>query len=333
MIIKKDKTVVVALSGGVDSSVAAALLKESGFSVIGIFLRLLDDSSLGEEKASEVAKTLDIPFYALDVQGEFKKRVIDHFLLSLKKGVTPNPCVICNQEIKFKILLEKLDDYNADYLATGHYVKLKEEKLLIAEDKNKDQSYFLWRLKKEWLNRLIFPLGDYKKEEVRKIAKKLKLSTAKEKESQEVCFIPDNIYSFLRRNFSNSSGRIINTSGEVIGEHNGLFNYTIGQRKGLGFSGGPYYVLNKDIKENNLIVTKNEEELLKKELSYGEKNFFQDISFPFRTKVKIRYRSNPVSAVVEEGKVVFPKEQRAITPGQSVVFYKNKELLGGGIIK
>ncbi len=333
MIIKKGKTVVVALSGGVDSSVAVALLKEQGFSVIGVFMRFCSEEvSSGGTKANEVAKALNIPFYVLDVRNEFKKKVIDSFLSSLKKGVTPNPCVICNREIKFGILFKKLGDYKADYLATGHYVKLKEGKLFIAKDKNKDQSYFLWRIKKEWLDKLTFPLGDYEKKETRKIAKKFKLSTLEEKESQEICFIPDDISSFLKRNFPDSPGKIINTFGEVIGEHNGLFNYTIGQRKGLGFSGGPYYVLNKDVKKNNLIVTKNEKELSRKELFYAEENFFQDISFPFNGKVKIRYRSNPIDAVVEKEKVVFSHKQRAVTPGQSVVFYKNEELLGGGII-
>ena len=333
MIIKKDKTVVVALSGGVDSSVAAALLKEQGFFVVGVFMRFWSEGvSPGETKAKEVAKILNIPFYILDVRNEFKKKVIDSFLSSLKKGITPNPCVICNREIKFGVLFKKLDDYKANYLATGHYVKLKEGKLSIAKDRGKDQSYFLWRIKKEWFDKLIFPLGDYEKKETRKIAKKLQLSTAEEKESQEICFIPDNISSFLKRNFPDSPGKIIDTFGEIIGEHKGLFNYTIAQRKGLGFSGGPYYVIGKDIKKNNLIVTENEGELSEKELFYTEENFFQDISFPFKAKVKIRYRSDPVDAVVEKGKVIFSRKQRAVTPGQSVVFYRNKELLGGGII-
>jgi tRNA-uridine 2-sulfurtransferase len=331
--ITKNKTVVVALSGGIDSSVSAVLLKEKGFFVSGIFLRLLEESFLEEEKARKVAKELDIPFYVLDVQKEFKKKVIDSFLSSLERGITPNPCVVCNREIKFQVLLKRLSEYNADYLATGHYVKLREGKLFVAKDKGKDQSYFLWKIKKEWFDKLIFPLGDYKKDETRKIAKKLNLSTVKEKESQEICFIKDDISSFLKRNFPDSPGKVINTFGEVIGKHTGLFNYTVGQRKGLGFSGGPYYVLGKDTKKNNLIITKDEEELSGKELFYEKENFFQDISFPFKAKVKIRYRSNPVNAVVEKGKVTFSRKQRAITPGQSVVFYKNEELLGGGIIK
>lgn len=333
MIISKDKTVVVALSGGVDSSVAAKLLKEQGFSVIGVFMRFWSEKTFsGEEKASEVAKTLNIPFYALDVQNEFKEKIVSSFFSSLKQGVTPNPCVICNREIKFKVLLEKLSYYKADYLATGHYVRLKEGRIFIAKDKNKDQTYFLWRIKKEWLDRLMFPLGNYEKTETKKIAKKFKLPTAKEKESQEICFISDSTSTFLKRNLPAFPGKIINTSGEVIGEHEGLFNYTIGQRKGIGFPGGPYYVLSKDVEKNNLIVTKNEEELLKKELFYTEENFFQKISFPFKAEVKIRYRSEPVDAVVEKGKVVFSSKQRAITPGQSVVFYRNEELLGGAII-
>jgi tRNA-uridine 2-sulfurtransferase len=335
MIIKKNKKVLVALSGGVDSSVSAMLLKKQGFSVIGVFLHLWKEerSSEGEERAKKVAETLNIPFYIFDFQEEFKKKVVDSFLFSLKSGNTPNPCVVCNREIKFGMLLEKLKDYNADYLSTGHYAKIKEGRLLKGEDENKDQSYFLWGLKREWLKKLIFPLGYYKKEEVREIAKKHNLPTAETKESQETCFIPDNFNSFLKRNISNFPGKIVDERGNIIGEHQGLFYYTLGQRKGLGFSGGPYYVLEKKLKKNILVVTRNKDKISKKELSYTSNNFFREVVFPFKAKVKIRYRGEFTDAVVDKGKVFFHLAQRAVTPGQSVVFYKEEEVLGGGIIK
>jgi tRNA-uridine 2-sulfurtransferase len=336
MIIKRDKKVVVALSGGVDSSVSALLLKKKGFSVVGVFMRLWKDNknlSSGEERAKKVCEILDIPFYVVNFEEEFKKRVVDYFLFSLKHGETPNPCVVCNREIKFGMLFEELGKHNADYLSTGHYVRVKRGRILKGKDKEKDQSYFLWGLKKELLPRLIFPLGDYKKEKVKRIAGKLNLPTAEAEESQEICFISETINSFLKEMIPDSPGKITDSKGTILGKHDGLFYHTIGQRKGLGFPGGPYYVLEKDIKNNALIVTKSEEELCRKELFYKKPNFFREISFPFRAKVKIRYRSNPINAIIEKERVVFYNKQRAVTPGQSVVFYKREELLGGGVIK
>ena len=345
---KGNKTVAVGLSGGIDSSVAAYLLKEEGFSVVGVFMRFWSEtgenkccSTKGEERARRVAEKLGIPFYVINLEEEFKKKIVDSFLFDLKKGETPNPCALCNREIKFKVLIEKLAAYKADYAATGHYVKLLSPNLSSgrtaympapAEDKQKDQSYFLWNLKKEWLNKLLFPLGGYKKEEVREIARRLKLPTVDVKESQEICFIPDNMVSFLKRNIGEFSGKIIDMSGEKLGEHKGLFYYTIGQRKGLNLSGGPYYVVEKRKKDNILVVTRKKEDLLRKELAFGNENFFKELSFPFNAKVKIRYGGKEEKALVKKEKVIFSSSQEAVTPGQAVVFYKGEELIGGGVI-
>jgi len=386
---KRNKTVAVGLSGGIDSSVAVHLLKKEGFSVIGVFMRFWAEtgenrccSSEGEERARKVASLLDIPFYVVNLEEDFKRKIVDSFLSDLKKGETPNPCALCNREIKFRVLIEKLAAYKADYVATGHYAKLlspnlsfdrtgclsapaagssldsrsadslaarpssaelrnvlskeslgkKETVIYKAKDKQKDQSYFLWNLKKEWLKKIVFPLGEYKKEEVRKIAKKLKLPTADTKESQEICFVTDNINSFLERNIGKLPGEIVDVSGKRLGKHKGLFYYTIGQRKGINLPGGPYYVLEKKKKDNLLVITKEKKDLFKKELNFKNGNFFKKPIFPFQAKVKIRYGGKGEEALVEKGKVVFSSPQEAVTSGQSVVFYKGEELIGGGII-
>jgi len=350
---KKSKTVAVGLSGGVDSSVAAYLLKKRGFSVVGVFMRFWSEKgenkccdSKGEEKARRVAGKLDIPFYVINLEEDFKKKIVDSFFSDLKKGETPNPCTLCNREIKLKALFDNLATFGADYVATGHYARLRREirnpkfeirknecKLLKGRDRSKDQSYFLWNLKKEWLSKILFPLGGYKKEEVRDKAKKIKLPTASAQESQEICFIPDDMTSFLKRNIGESPGEIVDTEGKKLGEHKGLFYHTIGQRKGLNLSGGPYYVLEKRKKDNKLVVTKEKRDLFRKELSFKNANFFSKPSFPFRAKAKIRYGERGGGALVEKGKVIFSSPREAVTPGQSVVFYKGEELIGGGVIK
>ncbi len=360
---KNAQKVIVAMSGGVDSSVAAALLKKGGFEVIGVFLKFwLARRSLGEGgtvynrccspeseiRARKVAKILKIPFYIFNFEKEFKKRIVDCFLKENKKGITPNPCVICNKEIKFGLLLEKALALNADYIATGHYARKKETrdkkqgteyKLLKGRDKEKDQSYFLWKLGQSQLKHILFPVGDYTRTEVEKLAKKLKLPFSGVPKSQEICFVKTTTSDFLKKYLKPKIGYIIDYQGKKLGKQQGLYFYTIGQRKGIGLPGGPYYVLDKDFKKNALIVTKNEKDLYKKELIAKNVNWVFDKKpkLPLKVTAKIRYRSKPASAKIykilnTKYKILFVKPQRAITPGQSVVFYRGQEVVGGGII-
>jgi len=345
------KKVLVLMSGGIDSSVAAALLKKEGFEIMGAFMRLADLPKFDEakERAKKVAKILKIPFYVFDLGKEFKKKIIDYFLKEYKSGNTPNPCVLCNKEIKFGLLLEKALALGADFVATGHYARKKEIRenscsnsfkfaLLRAKDKEKDQSYFLWMLNQEQLKRILFPIGNYTKEEVKNFARKFKLPVLKAKKSVEICFIEKTVNDFLRKHLKEKPGKIVDTQGKVLGEHKGLWFYTIGQRKGIGLSQGPWWVVGKDLKRNLLIVTKNEKDLLKKELFCENVNWIsgKEPKLPLKVEAKIRYRQELADATVYSEnkiyKVVFKKPQRAITPGQSVVFYKGEELLGGGII-
>jgi len=354
------KKIVVAMSGGVDSSVAAALLKKAGFAlrqaqgnpeqrrrvdVVGVFMKLADLPKFreSEKRAKKIAKILKIPFLVLDLRKEFKKRIIDYFLEECRRGVTPNPCVVCNKEIKFGLLLEKALAMDADFVATGHYARIGRGKdgihLLRAEDKNKDQSYFLWMLNQEQLKRILFPIGDYTRKEIENLARKFKLPVLKAAKSVEICFIKTTINDFLSKYLKSKPGQIVDVQGKVLGKHRGLHFYTIGQRKGIGLPGGPYYVLNKDLKKNLLIVTKNERNLYKKELIAKNANWISDKipKFPLRIKAKIRYRHELARAAIykipnTKYKILFSSPQRAITPGQSVVFYKGEELLGGGII-
>lgn len=332
---------VIAMSGGVDSSVSVALLKEAGFDVIGVFMKFWHPrnsskenrccSVESEKRARMVAQKLGIPFYVINMEKEFKKKVVDYFISEYKAGRTPNPCVVCNYEIKFGLLVDKALKMGAKYIATGHYARIKNNKLLKGMDKDKDQSYFLWKLNQKQLKRVLFPVGGYKKSEVRELAKKFDLITAEAPESQEVCFVSDSTNDFLKEYIKSKPGKII-LKNKIIGEHQGLCFYTIGQRKGIKLSGGPFYVIGKDFKRNALIVSKNEEDLFEKELHFKNANWISGVKFPFRAKAKIRYGHKPADAVVNKKKVVFSKPQKAITSGQSVVFYNKEEVLGGGII-
>ena len=358
------KKVICAMSGGMDSSVAAAFLKRTGFDVIGVFMKFWAPQSNGlhreaEVRARKVAKILRIPFYVFNFEKEFKKRIVDYFLAGYKKGITPNPCILCNKEMKFGLLLRKALKLDADFIVTGHYAriiqndksKIKNYKLLRAKDKDRDQSYFLWMLDQKQLGKILFPIGDYTRKEVENLAKKFRLPVLKAKKSVEICFIKTATNDFLKRYLKQKPGSIIDTERKVIGEHFGLWFYTIGQRKGIKLFGGPYYVLDKDLKRNLLIVTKNEKDLFKKELICKNVNWISGKTpkFPLKIKAKIRYRSELTPAIItykfknlSTYKLTFIRPQRAITPGQSVVFYspaeastkagKGHEVLGGGII-
>lgn len=330
------------MSGGVDSSVAAALVKESGAETVGVFMRIYPDSLGGSEKrAQKIAQVLNIPFFVLDLRKEFKEKIINYFLKEYKRGETPNPCVLCNKEIKFGLLLKQVKKMKAEFLATGHYARVQAQKLLKAKDKEKDQTYFLWQLEQKKLKHILFPVGGYTKKQVRNLAKEFKLPVLDIPESQEVCFIKNTCNDFLLKHLKKNPGDIINTKGKVIGQHNGLWFYTIGQRKGINISGKkPLYVLEKNIKKNILIVTKSKKDLESKELIVKDINwiFGKAPKLPLDIMAKVRYRTCSSRAKIikdaktKKYKVVFDKSQRAITSGQSIVFYKGGELLGGGII-
>ncbi len=354
---KKNKKVIVALSGGIDSGVAAFLLTELGYKVEGVFMRMYDGFQESEKRARRIAQTLKIPFFIIDLRKKFKTKIIDYFLNSYQKGITPNPCVFCNREIKFDSLLEIKKKRKADFIATGHYVRLvalEEEGfgseifgLLRGKDKNKDQSYFLWQLKQIHLRYSLFPLGNYLKEEVKKIAKSFKIfPVADISESQEVCFVKNTNDSFLKENLGEKPGLIIDKAGNKVGEHQGLWFYTIGQRRKIGLSGGPYWVLDKDLKKNHLIVTKKEKDLYKQGLVIKKVNWLRgkEPDLPIKAKIQIRYRQKPSLGEIKKEnqkiKITFLEKQKAITPGQSAVFYsfqnkksQEEELLGGGIIE
>lgn len=342
---QENKKVVVAMSGGVDSSVAAMILKNKGYEVTGLFLNM--HKSFDAKPAQQAAKKIDIPLQILNVQKEFNKKVINYFINEYKQGRTPNPCVECNHGVKFKFLLAKMKKIKADFIATGHYARLEENKhgtarLLIAKDKTKDQTYFLWRLTQKELKNTIFPVGDYTKKEINQMAEQWNLPAAKKRESHEICFIPDaKLYKFLKPRINVKGGDIVTVNGEKVGKHQGLIFYTIGQRKGIKVGGiGPFYVVNKDFKNNTLVVAKAEHasELYAKQMKIEKVSWIsgKQPEFPLSCEVKIRYLHSANPAIIKKSgknlKVIFNKKQRAITPGQSAVIYKHQQVLGGGII-
>lgn len=345
------------MSSGVDSSVAAALLKKQGYEVIGVFLRLWEEKKgklfQAQKSAEKIAKILNISFCVIDVSGDFHKEIINYFLRECKIGKTPNPCAVCNPKIKFNFLFKKMLAIKADCVATGHYARvIKHEtrnikqnvfKLFEARDRNKDQSYFLYALSQKQLSKILFPLGDHTKEEVRKLAKEFKLPVLDKPESQDICFISEkNTADFLRNRLKLKKGKIVNTKGNVIGEHEGLPLYTIGQRKGINIGGkGPYYVAEKNIPRNILVVTNNQKDprLWRRSMAVEKVNWIaKNLKFPLKAYVKTRYRHPAVGVIITKKArnsydVVFMGPQRAITPGQSAVFYSGKgEVLGGGVI-
>lgn len=360
MSISQTKKVIVAMSGGIDSSVAVVLLKKQGYQVEGIFMRLgIAADNESEKNARAVAKKIGIKFHAVNLSKEFKRKIISYFISEYEKGRTPNPCVECNREIKFGILMDKVLKMKADFIATGHYVKSQKSiklkaayKLFKAKDRNKDQSYFLYTLTQKKLKHCLFPLGEYTKDEVREIAGEYKLGiydkneTLKgkfQKESQEICFIQDKYYGdFLRKYLKLVHGNIVDENNNILGEHKGLPLYTIGQRRDIGIGGtGPYYVIGMNQKKNQLIVSnqKDDKNLFSRKFIVEKMVWVSGkvSELPLKMKAKVRYRMDEFSAVVdkENGKYIvkFSKPQRAIMKGQSVVFYKRNEVIGGGIVK
>ena len=355
------KRVVLAMSGGVDSSVAAYLLKKRGFSVIGITFKVWPKGvCMKQDKKSccsldaindarQACREFDIPHYVIDCEKEFKKLVIDSFLDSYKKGLTPNPCIVCNERIKFPLLLKKAKELQSYYIATGHHGRVGKNRInkrfLIkeAKDKNKDQSYVLFGLNQNILQRLLLPVGNHRKPEIKLLAKRLKLRSTKRQESQEICFVENNkLPAFLKSNLPDKikPGLIKNKDGKILGKHNGLCLYTIGQRRGLKIPyARPLYVIDTDCEKNEIIVGEKKE-TLKKSITVKGINWL--VSLPNNKKqllsyVKIRYKHTKQKAILNilsnnSCQVDFYNPQSAPTPGQAAVFYQRNSVIGGGWI-
>ncbi len=339
------------MSGGVDSSVAALLLKEAGYNVTGVTmcLGIREDGDRTRccgldaiDDAKHVCNQLQIPHFVFDFASEMEERVINKFIAEYQCGRTPNPCIDCNRYLKFGTLLDKARGIGFDYLATGHYASIEKRgeswHLLRPKDKNKDQSYFLYTIQASDLPFILFPLSDLTKDEVRQKAKKARLHTAHRAESQDICFVPEGDYSrlFSTRGVIAKDGDVVDRKGKILGRHRGIIHYTIGQRGGLGISAkSPLYVVAIDAPANRVIVG-NKEDILARGLIAGDLNFLVE-PFPLRAEAKIRYRKKPTACAVtrqaEKLKIIFDDDQEAITPGQAVVFYNGEEVLGGGVIE
>ncbi|MBD5586655.1 tRNA 2-thiouridine(34) synthase MnmA [Clostridium botulinum] len=351
--------VLVGMSGGVDSSVAAYLLKEQGYEVIGVTMQIWQDDEEFIEKeggccslsavadARRVANKIGIPFYVMNFKDAFKRNVIDYFVDEYMEGRTPNPCIACNKFIKFSSFLDKAMAMGIDYVATGHYAIIEKhnDRYIIkkSEDDKKDQTYALYNLTQFQLERTLMPCGQYKKSKIREIAKEIGLRVHNKKDSEEICFIPDNDHGrYIKNRFPNKvrEGNFVDKQGNILGTHKGIVYYTIGQRKGLGIAfGKPMYVV--DINPfRNEVVLGDLEDLLNTELIARDTNYipFDTLKEPMEVEAKIRYSQTPSKAIItpiEDGRVRvnFHEKQRAITKGQSVVFYKDDLLIGGGIIE
>lgn len=348
----ENKRVLLGMSGGVDSSVSALLLKKEGYEVIGCTLELYAGSSCCNINtyidAKSVCKQIGIPHFTFDYKNEFKKYVIDDFISCYSNCLTPNPCIECNKYMKFGLMWEKAKELNCNYIATGHYAKIdysekyNQNVIKISNAGKKDQSYVLWSMPKELLNHVLFPLGNFEsKAEIRKIANDEGLKVASKPDSEDICFVPDGNYKkFLENNsaLKPKPGNIVTSDGEILGTHNGLYNYTIGQRKGLGISHPtPLFVIGFNPLKNEVIVGE-ESETLKKEIYVNDVNFLieNSLKLPLDVKVKTRYSAKLASATISNEnntiKILFDEPQKSLTPGQSAVFYDDDIVLGGGKI-
>lgn len=337
------------MSGGVDSSVTAALLKREGHEVVGLFMKNWEEegdcqAAADYEDVALVCHELGIPHYTVNLSKQYWDLVFARCLADFREGLTPNPDILCNQEIKFKVFLEKALALDGAYLATGHYARKieKDGRICLGRgvDPEKDQSYFLYTLKEEVLKKVLFPLGGMEKKEVRALARKFNLPTASKKDSTGICFIGKRDFrDFLSRYIPKEKGAFETLSGAVVGDHEGMAYYTIGQRKGLGIGGKgeAWYVVGKDPKRNVVFVEQGEHEALFREsLTARNESFVNPVTFPFKATAKVRYRAGDVPCLVERMddrlKVTFDSPQKAITSGQSIVFYDGDICLGGAII-
>lgn len=357
---KNNKKIIVGMSGGVDSSISLFLLKKQGWNPIGVSLKyavwqnranlLRENVCCSAESfslAEQICRKMDVPHHIVDVSKKFKKEVIEYFIKELKNNRTPNPCIICNRYLKFKELFNWGRKHDINYIATGHYARIEKDqhtgrfKLLVARDQKKDQTYSLCFLPQKWLKNIVFPLGELTKKEVFQIAKKQGLGFyLKRKQSQDFCFVDGKCLDcFLKKEIGKKEGAIEDTESNTLGKHQGLYFYTIGQRKGLQLPGGPWYVVDKVVQENLLVVSKDKKGLLAKEAILSPVNFIRGEKPTEKISLssKIRSQHSPVEAILESTdsgkfKITFREPQNAITPGQFAVFYQGNICLGGGRI-
>lgn len=342
----------IALSGGIDSAVSAVLLMQQGYQVEAGFMKnwsstrglvrnecpWIDD----RREALKVAAHLGIPMHTFDFEKEYADKVMEYFFKEYSEGRTPNPDVMCNKEIKFKLLYQKAIEMGFDYLATGHYAQIKKGKLIRSKDEFKDQTYFIYNIKTEQLDHILFPIGNYKKAEIRKLAQKLKLPNANRKESMGLCFVGKiRLDQFLNQKIKPKKGKVFDVSGKLVGEHKGIAFYTVGQRQGLGIGGsGPYYIVKKDLKTNTLVVSHDPKDLQlqTKEIQISGVNWIhRPDHFPHKCLARFRHQQELQNVEItilgaDLYHVKFAKTQTAVASGQSLVLYNDKECLGGGVI-